>query len=266
MNVATTFVAHAQSAVAVQPRMSAFHNPASFTQPAAVGRAASGQDGTDAAFSQFAPMRIGVIGPVALHRQRPPDRPAPSSLHRRDAIDQRQKLRYIMAIGRGNRRRKRDAMGVSRDVVFRAAFPAIRGVWPSVRPPKTARTEALSTTARDQSILSAWWSLLSSAAWILFQMPAACQSRSRRQQVMPLPKPNSCGSSSQGMPLRSTKRMPLSAARLSSGFRPGYRRRLGRGCGNKGAMNSHNDSSKIGLAMLGPPCPTANVTRTGSFC
>lgn len=42
---------------------------------------------------------------------------------------------------------------------------------------------------------------------------AACQSRRRRQQVTPKPYPISMGSISEGMPLRSTKKMPLNAAR-----------------------------------------------------
>lgn len=40
--------------------------------------------------------------------------------------------------------------------------------------------------------------------------------RRRRQHVMPLPKPSSCGRSSHGIPVRSTYRMPLSAARSST--------------------------------------------------
>jgi hypothetical protein len=42
--------------------------------------------------------------------------------------------------------------------------------------------------------------------------PAACQSRSRRQQVGPLPKPAAVGSRFHGIPVRSTNRIPFSAA------------------------------------------------------
>ena len=52
-------------------------------------------------------------------------------------------------------------------------------------------------------------------AWCSFcQTPLALQSRSRRQQVMPLPYPRDCGRSSHGMPVCSTNKMPLSAASL----------------------------------------------------
>ena len=50
-------------------------------------------------------------------------------------------------------------------------------------------------------------------AWCSFcHTPAACQSRKRRQQVMPLPKPRDGGRFSQGMPVSRTNNIPLSAA------------------------------------------------------
>jgi hypothetical protein len=38
--------------------------------------------------------------------------------------------------------------------------------------------------------------------------PASCQSRSRRQQVIPDPNPSSCGKNSHGIPMYSTNKMP----------------------------------------------------------
>jgi hypothetical protein len=74
-------------------------------------------------------------------------------------------------------------------------------------------SEQLSTTARDQSIWSSRASQSSSAKWIKSQTPAWCQSRTRRQHVIPDPHPSSCGSICQGMPLRRTNRMPVRHAR-----------------------------------------------------
>ena len=78
-------------------------------------------------------------------------------------------------------------------------------------------------------------------------MPASCQSRKRRQQVMPDPHPSSWGSISQGMPLRNTNKMPtkhlLSASRglppLGFGFKVGI----------NGSINSHNLSGKSSAAI-----------------
>ncbi len=82
-----------------------------------------------------------------------------------------------------------------------------------LQPPKTARIELPSTTARDQSISPQRASQSSKEKWISCQTPASCQSRNRRQQVMPEPQPSSCGSISQGIPLRRTNRIPVRQAR-----------------------------------------------------
>ena len=55
-----------------------------------------------------------------------------------------------MAIGTSERHGHRDAVTIGQQVMFRAIFPSIRGIRPRLRPAKTARTEVLPTTARDQ--------------------------------------------------------------------------------------------------------------------
>src|SRR4051812_49882905 len=79
-------------------------------------------------------------------------------------------------------------------------------------------------------------------------MPASCQSLSRRQQVMPEPQPISCGSISQGMPLFSTNRMPVRAARSSTGGRPPFGR--GGRDGRRGANRDQKASETRGAAVL----------------
>jgi hypothetical protein len=79
------------------------------------------------------------------------------------------------------------------------------------------------------------------------QTPACCQSRSRRQQVIPHPQPNSCGNIVQGMPLRKTNKIPVSTSRLPTGGRPPFDDvAVG---GNKGSTRFHNPSDTSGLAM-----------------
>ena len=69
---------------------------------------------------------------------------------------------------------------------------------------------------------------------------ASLPPRSRRQQVTPEPQPISSGSIAQGMPERSTKRMPVSTARSSTRGRPPFllTRRLGR----SGSTVAHSSS------------------------
>ena len=64
----------------------------------------------------------------------------------------------------------------------------------------------------------------SSAKWIKSHTPACCQSRKRRQHVIPDPHPSSCGSICQGMPLRRISKMPMRHARSETRGRPPFGR------------------------------------------
>ena len=102
---------------------------------------------------------------------------------------------------------------ITNQMTFAAKLSPVGRIRSRPGPPKTARTELPSTTALDQSIRPQRANQSRSAKWTSCHMPASCQSRSRRQQVMPQPQPSSCGSISQGIPLRRTKRIPLRQAR-----------------------------------------------------
>src|SRR5215471_19348100 len=119
----------------------------------------------------------------------------------------------------------------------------------SLLPPKTARTELPSTTARDQSIFSRCQSR--STKWINSQMPACCQSRTRRQQDMPEPHPSSCGSISQGMPLRNTNRIPARHARSAKRGLPPLV--FGFETGMKGLISSQACQARVPLPLDDPP-------------
>ena len=73
----------------------------------------------------------------------------------------------------------------------------------------------------------------------MHQIPHAscCQSRRRRQHVMPDPQPNSWGNICHGIPLRSTKRMPVRQARSGMRGRPPFGR--GSGTGRSGCNEIH---------------------------
>jgi hypothetical protein len=107
--------------------------------------------------------------------------------------------------------------------------------------------EELSTTARDQSIWSGACEPVQQRK--VHQIPNAprCQSRRRRQHVIPDPHPSSGGSICQGMPLRRTKTMPVRHARSETRGRPpcGRRGRIGK----KGSTRSHNRSGSNATAI-----------------
>ena len=249
MDIIPAFIANTQSAKLMQPGKCAFDHPPENAQPTAVARSALGQNRTDAKLTQRLAMGLAVIGTVALNTIRPPARTPYLARDRRNRLDQRQQLRHVMPVGSGELHRERDSIGIGDNVMFRPQLPSIRRIRARFRPPKTARTEAESTTAREKSTLSFSRRRLSRMRCISSQTPAFCQSRSRRQQVMPEPQPISFGRDCQGMPVLSTKMMPVKALRSSTGGLPP----LGRGgrWGMTGSMSFHNCSSISGLAMWG---------------
>lgn len=72
------------------------------------------------------------------------------------------------------------------------------------------------------------------------QTPASCQSRSRRQHLMPEPQPISRGSNSYMMPVISANMMPVNQARSGTRGRPPLG--LGGSGGSSGATMAHNSS------------------------
>jgi hypothetical protein len=124
----------------------------------------------------------------------------------------------VVDVGRSEDHRERDAPSVRNNVVaLRAQFALIRRVRAGPLAPLLAATLAESSEARSQTIWSASPSRSKSTRCSSRHTPASCQSRKRRQQVLPEPQPISWGSISQGMPLLRTKMMPVSAARSGMG-------------------------------------------------
>ena len=140
-----------------------------------------------------------------------------------------------------------NAMTIANQVALAAVLRPICGIWPSQQPPKTARTEQLSTTARDQSIWPSRESQSNNTKWIKSQIPPCCQSRNRRQQLIPEPQPSLCGSVRHGLPLRSTKMMPVRQARSVRRGRPPCG--LGDGIGRRGSIKFHKASGTSAPAM-----------------
>jgi hypothetical protein len=144
--------------------------------------------------------------------------------------------------------RQRCAAAIHHQMTLRAILASIRGIRARFCPPKSARTEQLSIADVDQSIWSATPNSSKRSCHTLFQIPATCQSRSRRQHVMPHPQPNSWGRYSQGQPVFSTKRIPVSAARSATRGRPPFGLRRSRG--NSGLIRSQSASGNSGLAIM----------------
>jgi hypothetical protein len=126
----------------------------------------------------------------------------------------------VVDVGSCQADRERDALRIGEDVTLGARLAAICRARACRRAPLLAATDALSRAARLKSIALRRPSRSRSTRWRRSQTPVLCQSRKRRQQVIPEPQPISWGSISQGIPERSTNRMPVSEARSGTRGRP----------------------------------------------
>jgi len=145
---------HIKSAKLMQLGKCTLDHPAKYTQSAAVFRSAFRQNRAYTKFMQYILMWLTVIGSVILNTIWFLTRTTHFPGDRRNRSNQRQKLSYIMAVGSRDFYCERDTIGIGDNVMFRPQFPSIRCIRTRFRPPKTARTEAESTTAREKYILS----------------------------------------------------------------------------------------------------------------
>jgi hypothetical protein len=262
MDVVAAFVANAEAAELMEPGNRSFHDPASFTQATAMFGVSSGQTGSNAAAAKLVAVRLRIVSAIALDALGAVTGPTGLAAEGRNGLHQGQKLSHVVSIRGGKRRGQGNARRICNDMVFAPRFTAIGRVGTGFCPPSKARTLELSTTARDQSIRSAVWSSVNNSSCNRSQTPAACQSRKRRQQVIPHPQPSSCGNIAQGMPLRSTNKMPVNACRLPTAGRPPLVDSVTGG--SKGSTRSHNPSDTNGLAMtalLDPSSPKQTTSR-----
>ncbi len=247
MHFGVSFVANLQAAKPIQPRERALHDPAMSPQAFLGLDPASCQAWHNAARSQRAPLHPKVVALVAVQLRWSAPGSSSGLSNRRDRIDGFLQHLAVVDVGRRDCHGQRDAVAVDHNMALRARFAAIRWIRAGFVAPPGAATLAASIAARDQSICSAWPSWFNNAWWSFCHTPIRCHARKRRQQVMPLPQPISCGSISHGMPLLRTKTIPVSAARCGTGRRPPLGR--GRGGGSNGSMSPHNSSVTSSCAI-----------------
>jgi len=247
MNIGSPFIAHLQPPIAIQPGQCTLHDPAMPPEALAGIDPASRDARGDASPAQGLPTPWEVIGFVRVEFVRPLPRSPTWTFDGFNGINRRLQHSGVMDVGCRLGYGERDPLSVGHNMALRARFAAIRWVRPGFSAPPGAGTLAESSDARDQSIWSASPSRSSRTWCILRHTPASCQSRRRRQQVIPLPQPISWGSISHGMPLRSTNRIPVSVARFATRGRPPLG--LGGSGGSSGSMIAHSSSGNSGFAM-----------------
>lgn len=248
MNVGTTLVADGQTAHLAQPRECPFDNPAMPTEFLARFNSFASDATLDSPPLQGFAAFVVVVPLVGMQLFRPLSGASPAASQRRNGIDHLFEHHAVVPVGSSQFDSQRDALAVDDEVPFAARLTAIGWVRSHFGAPFLAGWLAESSEALDQSILSAWWRRSSKRWWSFSQTPASCQSRRRRQQVIPEPQPISGGSISQGMPERSTKMIPVRAARSDRRGLPPFG--LGGSGGKRGAISSHKSSGSSGFAIL----------------
>src|SRR5215207_5631125 len=253
VNVVPLLYTHAYPSEALLPANCALDHPAVAAQLHAALDATPRDQRRDASPAQLLPQRPVVIRLVGVQLRGAPPRAATLTAHRPDRIHRLKQLLAVVDVRPGERHRQREPAAVYHLMAFRARFTAVRRARPHGAPffrgAPLARTLTESMLARLQSICPACSNRLSNSRFSFCHTPARCQSRRRRQQVIPLPQPISCGGGiSQGKPLLRTKRIPVSAARSERRGRPRVLVRLGGG-GRSGLITSQSASSTNCFAM-----------------
>ena len=200
----SSFIPDRQAAVVVEPGHRALHDPTVAPQPSPVLDPLARDADLDAAAMQVAAAVPHVVALVRVQLVRAAAWPAAGPLDRSDRLHDGLEDRLVWALRPGQARRQWEAPAVDRDMPLGARLAAIGRIRADGSPPFFARRLALSTHTRDQSIRSAAPSLSRRTRWRACHTPASCQSRSRRQQVLPLPQPSASGNAFQPMPVLRT--------------------------------------------------------------
>ena len=253
MDIGPSLIADGQPAVPVEPGQGALHHPAMAAQPLAGVDAFAGDAHPDVALGKRPATARDVVGLVGMQLVRALAAPAVGLLDRRDGIEQLLEDDRVVAVGRrsgawpAGGRRGRSQCGVS--------CPVCRDPWGwdrPRRPPFGRDAGAVQRGPAPVDLAGFAEAIEQERDGARSQTPASCQSRSRRQQVIPEPQPISWGSISQGMPVFSTKMMPVKAARSGTRGRPPLG--LGGSGGSSGATRAHSSS----LTRVWP-CPRSTM-------
>jgi hypothetical protein len=240
MDVGAPLIANGEPPEPTEPGERAFDDPAVAAQRLARVDPLTRDPAADVARTTGRPTAGNIVGLVRVQLGRPMAAMALCGANGRDGVEQRLEGDRVVPVRGPKDYGQRDPRAVANNMALRARFAFIRRVGAGFCAPLLAGIVAESSAARLQSMRSAAPRRSSRTRWSRCHTPAACQSRRRRQHVTPLPQPSSRGSMLHGMPLRSTNKIPLKAARSDTRGRPP--RGFAGSRGSSGRTTAHNSS------------------------
>jgi hypothetical protein len=214
----------------MQPGEGPLDHPTRAAEATPVRGAAFRELRSDTTREELIAVGLRIVAAVPLDQPRGPGRPAGAPAERGHRVHQRQQLGDVVPIRGRQLRDERNPVRVGENMMLRPGLAAIGRVRSSFFPPRSARSEELSTTARARSSRPRRRNSVSRAVCRRFQTPARCHRASRRQQVLP-------------------ERIPVNTARSGIGARPAYRRFRARRFGSRGAIRVHKSSSMRAWAI-----------------
>lgn len=244
MYIISPLESNTQSAKLVEPSAGSFDNPTMLSKRLAGVDTTLGNPDLDATLADRIAIGRIIIRLIRMQLVGPLPGSASTLLYWLDCIQHRLKHLDIVRVGRRKPGCKRNTLPLYHNMALRARFAAIRRIRPSLQSPRGAATENESIHALLQSSWSASPSLSKSTWWSLRQTPASCQSRSLRQHVTPELQPISSGSILQGMPVLSTKMMPVRTALFDILGRPAFVFIGGSGGSNGSTTNQRSSVTK----------------------
>lgn len=139
MDFGAAVVADEQPAALMEPGEGALDDPAVAAEAGAVAVLAAREYRFDPARPQLPPVSLRVVGAVSEQPLGAAAGPANATADRRDAVEQRQQLRDVVAVATGESPGQRQAAAVGQEVVFgartapvdraRARFGALFFAW-----------------------------------------------------------------------------------------------------------------------------------------
>jgi hypothetical protein len=134
MDIVASFVPDGEAAIAMEPRVRAFDDPARDAQAAAMRRPPTREDRDDALGVQTIAMGLGVVAPVPLENVRAAAGPATPAADRGQGSDERVELGDVVDIGRRHLCDERDTARVGDEMMLGARLAAIGWVRSSFFP------------------------------------------------------------------------------------------------------------------------------------